>query len=129
MFNNFDHFKKATLSLFESSKSQKINLSQFREKFVTLLGFENLSALKANFEKENTELFNVVSVIYYVNDTINYKRDFIDNTEGNKKAEELFAAEIRELSDVSEEDIESYIEDGYFKTTYDDSKLFIVHSC
>lgn len=129
MFNNFDHFKKATLSLFESSKSQKLNLSQFREKFVTLLGFENLSALKASFEKENTELFNVVSVIYYVNDTINYKKDFIDNAEGNKKAEELFAEEIRELADVSEEDIESYIEDGYFQTTYDDSKLFIVHSC
>lgn len=129
MFNNFDHFKKATLSLFEYSKSQKLNLSQFREKFVTLLGFENLSALKASFEKENTELFNVVSVIYYVNDTINYKKDFIDNAEGNKKAEELFAEEIRKLADVSEEDIESYIEDGYFQTTYDDSKLFIVHSC
>ena len=129
MFNNFDHFKKATLSLFESSKAQKLNLSQFREKFVTLLGFENLSALKASFEKDNTELFNVVSVIYYVNDSINYKKDFIDNEEGNKKAEKLFADEIRNLANVSEEDIEYHIEDGYFETIYDDSKLFIVHSC
>lgn len=126
MFKNFDHFKKSTLSLFEASKSQKLNLSQFRENFSKFLGFENMEALKVKFENQEVELQNVVSVIYYVNGSINSKKDFIDNQEGNKKAEELFISLISEISE--DKDFEFHIENGYFDTSYDDSKIFIVHS-
>jgi hypothetical protein len=136
MFNNYDHFKKSTKSLFEASKSQKLNLSQFRENFVKLLGFENLSALKSTFQHEtilqsdSPELYHVVSVIFYCNNTIVWKKDFIDTPAGNKLAESLFSVTIKDLTDakISEDDLESHIEDGYFETTYDDSKVFIVHS-
>lgn len=126
MFKNFDHFKKSTLSLFEASKSQKLNLSQFRENFSKFLGFENMESLKVKFENQEVELQNVVSVIYYVNGSIQSKKDFIDNQEGNKKAEELFISLISEISE--DKDFEFHIENGYFDTSHDDSKIFIVHS-
>ncbi len=138
MFKNYEHFKKATKELFEQSKSQKLNLSQFREAFSKSLGFTNQSSLKSNFEKEqNTlEVFNIVSVICYCNETISWKKDFLDTPEGNKAAEKLFTEALKEATidiDTNEsyltlEDIESHIEDGYFGTSYDDFGLFIVHS-
>lgn len=138
MFKNYEHFKKSTKELFEQSKSQKLNLSQFREIFSKTLGFSNQASLKSNFEKAQSEVevLNIVSVISYCNKTISWKKDFLDTPEGNKAAEKLFTEALKEVtidpdtneSYLSLEDIESYIEDGSFGTSYDDFGLFIVHS-
>jgi len=68
---------------------------------------------------------NTVNVIEF-GDTVNRVSAFYDNPEGNKKAEELFVACIKENSDYNDEQIQNCLDDGYFDIgTY---SINLVHS-
>lgn len=54
-------------------------------------------------------------------------RSFSDNEEGNKEAEEFFIAVIKEnKADISEEDLEICIDEGYYENG--NYELALVHS-
>lgn len=54
-----------------------------------------------------------VNVVEVLDDTISSLRSFTDDVEGNKEAEEVFTAILKEHG-VNEDDLDSYIEDGYY---------------
>lgn len=129
MFFNFAHFKKATKVMHEDTCNNGMKLSQYRDRFAQIMGFSNVQALKAYYDSRKTEL-QVVSVITYMNESIHSKYDFIDDEEGNKKAEELFKSFVKDYnSSYEDEDLESCVENGYFEDKNSDYQVFIVHSC
>jgi hypothetical protein len=132
MFTNFNHLKKATEMLYSESKSEKMTLSKFRERFSQLAGFSNFQAVKAFFDKRDeakTSEIQVVSVIEYFDGAIKQKIDFIDDDKGNKKAEAIFRKLILEQDpECDEDDIEACIENGYYDEDHSDYEVYIVHS-
>jgi len=66
-----------------------------------------------------------VNVVEMADDDLLGVSSFSDDTEGNQEAESHFRAVILE-NGVAEEDVESFIEDGYYEQgTY---QAFITHS-
>lgn len=75
------------------------------------------------FHQPSISTVNVVQLCGETDMTI---RAFPDTPEGNAKAEEIFKACMMENGDVTEADVPSYIEDGYWSIgTY---QIFLVHS-
>ena len=75
------------------------------------------------FEEGNFD--KIVNVIEYVEDDITGVTSFSSDQAGNKEAEEHFAACAKE-NGALDEDIESFIEDGYFEQG--NYQLFLIHS-
>jgi len=70
---------------------------------------------------------NTVNVIEYANDAILSVDSFSNDEEGIKEAEEHFKAVIKELGDkITDEEAESFIEDGYFEQS--EFQVFLTHS-
>lgn len=70
-----------------------------------------------------------VNVIEIIDDAVKQITSFSDDKEGNKEAEELFLNLVKENakpSILTPEDLEFYLEEGYFNTS--DYTLFLVHS-
>lgn len=132
MFTNFNHLKKATEMLYSESKSEKMTLSRFRERFSQLAGFSNFQAVKAFFDKRDeaqTSEIQVVSVIEYFEGAIRQKVDFIDDAKGNEKAEALFSKLVLEHNpDYDEDDVNDCLDNGYCDDDSSDYQVFITHS-
>lgn len=128
MFTSFDHFKKATHSLFKETCRSGIKLSQYRDIVSQSLGFQNIQAVKSHFENLSSEP-KIVSVILYINDCVHSKYDFYDTVEGNKKAEDFFRKNILEYNpSFDDEDVDDFLDDGYYEDDNSDYQIFIVHS-
>jgi len=72
---------------------------------------------------------STVNIITYADNTVLGVTSFKDGKKGNKEAEALFKTTIRELyttKDVSDEEIEDCLDNGYFESG--DYQIFIVHS-
>jgi hypothetical protein len=71
------------------------------------------------------KMLNTVNVIEKRDETTISLRAFPETEEGNKAAEKIFA-EILDENETTVENIDSYVEDGYWESgTY---QLFLVHS-
>ena len=68
---------------------------------------------------------NAVNVIEYANDSILSARSFSEDAEGNKEAENLFKAILKE-QDCTEEEIEFALKEKYHEQG--DYQLFLIHS-
>ena len=77
----------------------------------------------AKLEGKPMQTVNVIELMGENNISV---RAYEDTPEGNKNAEDIFTACIKENADVAEADIPSYIEDGFFEEG--DYRLFLVHS-
>lgn len=70
---------------------------------------------------------NTVNVIEYADDAVFGIKSFSNDPEGIKEAEECFKEVIREHGDnVTEEEAENYIEDGWFEQG--NYQVFLTHS-
>lgn len=68
-----------------------------------------------------------VNIVEYADDDLLGVTSYEDNEEGNKEAEAQFKqCVIENGADMSDEDAESFIEDGYFEQG--NYQLFITHS-
>ncbi|MFA5311707.1 MAG: hypothetical protein WC375_00145 [Methanomassiliicoccales archaeon] len=77
-------------------------------------------------EISKQQSISTVNVIQLIGETDITVRSFPDTPEGNASAEEAFKGCMKENDDISDEDIPSYIEDGYWSIgTY---QIFLVHS-
>lgn len=68
-----------------------------------------------------------VNVIEFLNGDLSQLISFSDDRCGNKQAEKCFKIILKEQN-VAEEDMDSYVEDGYWS---DDNgyEIFLTHSC
>ena len=70
-----------------------------------------------------------VSVVIMVGEIMDSCTSFPDTKEGNKKAEELFKKTVKKIRITSsEEDLNYYLEEGYFAPQGWDSGVFITHN-
>jgi len=70
---------------------------------------------------------STVNVVEYVDGTLSSIRSYTDDPEGNKEAEEFFAA-CAKANDFDDNDIEIGLEEGRLEATMTDHKLFLIHS-
>lgn len=67
---------------------------------------------------------------YEENSEIHTIYSFLDDSEGNQKAEELFVKLFNKYTDLNldkeSEVVKEYIENGFFENTY--CKIYIIHS-
>lgn len=116
MFKSYEHFKKATQSLFVEIQNNKINkLSELRNLIAEKSGFSNLQSLKAEFENLKEE---ATSVICVKNGFVIEKVDILGtDLDSLAKAQQVFFDMIEQHSSNFDEytstDLESLLEQGY----------------
>lgn len=116
MFKSYEHFKKATQSLFVEIQNNKINkLSELRNSIVEKAGFSNLQSLKAEFETLKEE---ATSVICVKNGFVIEKVDILGtDLDSLSQAQQVFFDMIEQHSSNFDEytstDLESLLEQGY----------------
>lgn len=70
---------------------------------------------------------STVNVIEYIDDAVSSIRSYKDDADGNSEAEDMYRAIIIEHDpDVTESDIELFIEDGYYEQG--NYQVFLAHS-
>lgn len=70
-----------------------------------------------------------VSVVAMNGEVLDNCTAFPDTKEGNQKAEELFKKIVKTIRTISsKEDLEYYLENGYFAPQNTDSAVFITHT-
>lgn len=70
---------------------------------------------------------NAVSVIVFENDELQEVRSFSDDEGGNIQAEEYFERKVMGYG-CPEEDVKSFIEDGYFCAFASNREVYLTHS-
>jgi len=126
MFYNFAQFKKATTILLEEIKAKPLKLSELRLRMVQLMGFSTVEAFQKSFDREVPKTITVVTIAPQQNV---FKKDFLANEEGHKKAEAYFVEKILEQEpNMNEIDIECYLDDGYYDVSRSEYKYYIVHN-
>ena len=78
-----------------------------------------------NKKQKSTKVYTV-NVIELVEGDLMRVTSFIDTPDGNKEAEALFIKILKETIDIADEDIDSYVEDGY--CNFDSRRTYIAHS-
>jgi len=74
-----------------------------------------------------TEKVSTVNIIEFSGDSLQGMTSFNDNEVGNREAEMLFFKLVMEnYPNMLEEEIEGFIEDGYFEQR--DYQIFLTHS-
>jgi hypothetical protein len=97
---------------------------------------KNLRALQVYIQNRIdylTKALRVVCVIDhrkgYVNGVFTYEEKANDDDTGVKAAEAKFASLVREIDEfVPDEDMDSYLEDGYYKSPFEAGYITISHS-
>lgn len=124
MFKNFDHFKKATQTVFASlKKDPSFNLSQFRHQICQAAGFSSLPALADSFTSSIGEI-SVVSIILSCPDGILFKKDFLDIPENKSAIYQCFDATVRENITDREE-----ITDVEIAWAFESGEMMSIHGC
>jgi hypothetical protein len=107
MFKSYEHFKKATKTVFDKFKADRnLKLSEFRNLFVEQTQHHNIQTYAASFDnKSNSEKeliqsaqINTVSVIIIENKKILTKVDFIDNEVGVASAHAFYIAHAKQYA-------------------------------
>jgi hypothetical protein len=70
---------------------------------------------------------NTVNVLEVVEANPNQIISFEDNKKGNKEAEKLFAKMAKD-NGATDEDMDSYIEDGSYTHSHNEYGVYIIHS-
>ena len=78
-----------------------------------------------NKKQKSTKVYTV-NVIEFVEGDLIGVTSFLDTPTGNKEAEALFIKILKETTDIADEDIDSYVEDGY--CNLDSCRTYITHS-
>lgn len=123
MFKSYEHFKKATQSLFVEIQNNKINkLSDLRNSIVKKSGFFNIQSFKNTFDNiaNNNQELSLVSVICTKNGFVIEKVDiFGSDLNSLAKAQDvLFSIIAQHASNFDEyttSDFENILEKGYEK--------------
>ena len=68
---------------------------------------------------------NTVNVIERTDERLYSVRSFADNDEGNKEAEEFFVSIMKEMEEISEDDLEICLDEGFYENG--NYELALVH--
>lgn len=119
MFKSYEHFKKATHSLFVEIQNNKINkLSELRNSIVEKSGFLNIQSFKNTFDNIDDKNQESISVICTKNGFVVEKVDIAGSDLNSlAKAQNIFFSMIEQhasnFDEYTTSDFEVLIEQGY----------------
>lgn len=113
MITSYEQFKSVTASLFNSKVK---SLNEMRTIFAKSLGFGSVQALKDKLETENKQKTSFITVVEMSDGVLNGTTSFRNTADGMNKAQACLVALVKEISNLSDEELAIVEMDGSYQS-------------